>query len=142
MVLKKDERVGLSSEGLNPSDPDVNSSSTIAAIVTSLGGQASAVGIIRLSGPSAVEIAGRVFRPSKRREKDLSWQPTSHVVEYGVVCDSHGNVVDEVKGFNFVSFHCNFGFLDNMFTTGCLFTLYILIVTLRGESCLAKKVYL
>ncbi|KAJ9567528.1 hypothetical protein OSB04_003494 [Centaurea solstitialis] len=91
LVLKKDERVGL-----NPSDPDVNSSSTIAAIVTSLGGQASAVGIVRLSGPSAVDIAGRVFRPSKRRKKDLPWQPTSHVVEYGVVCDSCGNVVDEV----------------------------------------------
>ncbi|KAI3672403.1 hypothetical protein L6452_38490 [Arctium lappa] len=96
LILKKDERVGLSSEGLNPSDPDVNSSSTIAAIVTSLGGQASAVGIVRLSGPSAVDIAGRVFRPSKRRKKDLSWQPTSHVVEYGVVCDSNGNIVDEV----------------------------------------------
>ncbi|KAJ0512345.1 putative small GTP-binding protein [Helianthus annuus] len=70
---------------------------TIAAIVTSLGGQASAVGIVRISGPTAVSIAGRVFRPlKKRKRKNVSWQPTSHVVEYGVVCDSHGNVVDEV----------------------------------------------
>ncbi|GKC56705.1 tRNA modification GTPase MnmE, partial [Tanacetum coccineum] len=43
-----------------------NSSSIIAAIVTSLGGQASAVGIA-----------------------------ASHVVAYGVVCDPYGNVVDE-----------------------------------------------
>ncbi|KAI7733888.1 hypothetical protein M8C21_031915, partial [Ambrosia artemisiifolia] len=97
LVLNKDERVGSSSLGSNLSGPDVNSSSTIAAIVTSLGGQASAVGIVRLSGPTAVNIAGRVFRPlKKRKRKTLSWQPTSHVVEYGVVCDSHGNVVDEV----------------------------------------------
>ncbi|KAJ0519813.1 putative small GTP-binding protein [Helianthus annuus] len=88
LILNKDERVGSSSLG---------SSSTIAAIVTSLGGQVSAVGIVRLSGPTAVSIAGRVFRPlKKRKRKNVSWQPTSHVVEYGVVCDSHGNVVDEV----------------------------------------------
>ncbi|KAK1435495.1 hypothetical protein QVD17_01259 [Tagetes erecta] len=97
LILNKDERVGSSSKGSNPPDPDVSSSSTIAAIVTSLGGQASAVGIVRLSGPSAVNIAGRVFRPlKKRKRKNFFWQPTSHVVEYGVVCDSHGNVVDEV----------------------------------------------
>ncbi|KAK9072145.1 hypothetical protein SSX86_008577 [Deinandra increscens subsp. villosa] len=97
LILNKDERVGSSSLGSNRHDLDVNSSSTIAAIVTSLGGQASAVGIVRLSGPSAVNIAGRVFRPlKKRKRKSLSWQPISHVVEYGVVCDSHGNVVDEV----------------------------------------------
>lgn len=98
MILNKDERVGSSSKGPNLPDLDVNSGCTIAAIVTSLGGQASAVGIVRLSGPSAVNIAGQVFRPlKKRKRKHFFWQPTSHVVEYGVVCDSHGNVVDEVK---------------------------------------------
>ncbi|XP_071702740.1 uncharacterized protein [Rutidosis leptorrhynchoides] len=97
LILNKDERVELYSQSVRPPEPEVNSSSTIAAIVTSLGGQASAVGIVRLSGPSAVDIAGRVFRPlKKRKKKNLSWQPTSHVVEYGVVCDFHGNVVDEV----------------------------------------------
>nr|XP_043606994.1 tRNA modification GTPase MnmE [Erigeron canadensis] len=96
-ILNKDERVRLTSPGVSPPDPDLNSSSTIVAIVTSLGGQASAVGIVRLSGPSAVDIAGRVFRPFKqRKKKNFSWQPTSHVVEYGVVCDPNGNVVDEV----------------------------------------------
>ncbi|XP_059624514.1 uncharacterized protein LOC132267363 [Cornus florida] len=71
-------------------------SSTIAAIVTSLGGP---VGIVRLSGPSAVAIAARVFRPAaKKRRKNVysPWRPTSHVVEYGVVLDPNGNVVDEV----------------------------------------------
>nr|GLL43903.1 uncharacterized protein LOC109170332 [Ipomoea trifida] len=70
------------SRTLNPSNPPVTNSSTIAAIATSLGGQPAAVGIVRLSGPS---------------EDDTSeWRPKSHVVEYGVVSDSRGNVIDEI----------------------------------------------
>lgn len=82
VVVKKDERVN---------NAEVGNSTTIAAIVTSLGGPPAAVGIVRLSGPQAVSIVGRVFRPVRN-----TWQPTSHVVEYGVVLDSDGNVVDEV----------------------------------------------
>jgi tRNA modification GTPase len=90
VVVKKDERLGEQTENENS---DVVNSTTIAAIVTSLGGPPAAVGIVRLSGPHAVSIAGRVFRPSVRN----TWQPTSHVVEYGVVLDSDGNVIDEVS---------------------------------------------
>ncbi|CAL9241074.1 unnamed protein product [Arabidopsis halleri] len=102
LVFRGDERVvGL----VGKVDDDVDrfqSSSTIVAIVTPIGGPPGAVGIVRLSGPKAVEVAGRVFRSAKKRKKkdsdsDLdSWQPKSHFVEYGVVVDSHGNVVDEV----------------------------------------------
>jgi tRNA modification GTPase len=80
----------------------MDSSTTIVAIVTSMGGPPAAVGIIRLSGPTAVDIVGSVFRPGSRSKKkkisssEYSWRPTSHVVEYGVVLDSQGNVVDEV----------------------------------------------
>ncbi|KAM7257988.1 hypothetical protein ACFE04_013729 [Oxalis oulophora] len=80
-------------------DQQIQSSTTIAAIVTSMGGPPAAVGIIRLSGPTAVDIVGRVFRPGKKNKKisnDYLWQPTSHVVDYGVVLDSQGDVVDEV----------------------------------------------
>ena len=83
---------------MNPSQVEA-SSSTIAAIVTSLGGPPGAVGIVRLSGPSAVAIVARVFRPGtkkRKKRKASDWRPTSHVVEYGVVSDRHGNVVDEV----------------------------------------------
>ncbi|TMW95714.1 hypothetical protein EJD97_008451 [Solanum chilense] len=96
LVLKQDER--LSGSGtVSALDPAVNTS-TIAAIVTSLGGPAAAVGIIRLSGPSAVPIVGRVFHPKVKKKKRSSseWKPSSHVVEYGFVSDSHGNVIDEV----------------------------------------------
>ncbi|KAG5573099.1 hypothetical protein H5410_062865 [Solanum commersonii] len=76
----------------------VLNTSTIAAIVTSLGGPAAAVGIIRLSGLSAVPIVGRVFHPKviKKKISSSDWRPRSHVVEYGFVSDSHGNVIDEV----------------------------------------------
>ncbi|XP_062157790.1 uncharacterized protein LOC133865377 [Alnus glutinosa] len=98
LVLGKDERL----VGAGGAQPVENTSLTIAAIVTSLGGPPAAVGIVRLSGPSAVAIAGRVFRPARsKKRKSLnggtySWRPASHVVEYGVVSDPHGNVVDEV----------------------------------------------
>jgi len=94
----------------------VANTTTVAAIVTSLGGPPAAVGIVRLSGPSAVDVAGKVFHPlrNKRRRKKKQnlqskgddegeegegsslWRPISHVVEYGVVLDCNGNVVDEV----------------------------------------------
>ncbi|KAK8642808.1 hypothetical protein V6N13_012140 [Hibiscus sabdariffa] len=103
-VSNNDERlVGLGSVNKDDSIQPQSSTSTIAAIVTSLGGPPAAVGIVRLSGPTAVDIVGRVFFPAKKKKNKKrldsgsdSWKPTSHVVEYGVVLDSQGNVVDEV----------------------------------------------
>lgn len=102
-VSNNDERLeGLGSGSVNRDDPiqTQSSTSTIAAIVTSLGGPPAAVGIVRLSGSTAVDIAGRIFFPAKKKRRfnsgPGSWRPTSHVVEYGVVLDSQGNVVDEV----------------------------------------------
>ncbi|KAL5731938.1 hypothetical protein ACHQM5_004613 [Ranunculus cassubicifolius] len=97
LVLSKGEH--FDSNQIN--DEHIEKSSTIAAIVTSLGNQPGAVGIVRLSGPSAVDIASRVFRPiGKKKDRILggsnSWRPRSHFVEYGVVSDLGGNIVDEV----------------------------------------------
>ncbi|KNA07943.1 hypothetical protein SOVF_167240 [Spinacia oleracea] len=96
LILKQDERFSGSIE-----NTQMSASSTIAAIVTSLGGPSAAVGIVRLSGPSSVEISRKVFRPMREAKKKEEggcclWRPTSHVVEYGVVLDHLGNVVDEV----------------------------------------------
>ncbi|XP_013588029.1 PREDICTED: tRNA modification GTPase MnmE [Brassica oleracea var. oleracea] len=104
-VFKGDERMRGPLSSNNAFDNQFQSSSTIAAIVTPVGGPPGAVGIVRLSGDKAVEVAGRVFRSAKRRRRkeeeesdcsEDSWRPRSHFVEYGVVVDSKGSVVDEV----------------------------------------------
>ncbi|CAM8885483.1 unnamed protein product [Rhodiola kirilowii] len=93
LLIGRDERI-------RPNARLEDSESTIAAIVTSIGGPPGAVGIVRLSGPLAVQIAATLFRPLPRKNKMKQckniWQPTSHVVEYGVVYDHCGKIVDEV----------------------------------------------
>ncbi|CAO2826304.1 unnamed protein product [Amaranthus hypochondriacus] len=99
LILKQDERFSWAT-GMT----QLPNSSTIAAIVTSLGGPPAAVGIVRLSGSESVDIARKVFRPIRKSSKHNKvdkgdtnlWKPTSHVVEYGVVLDVFDNIVDEV----------------------------------------------
>ncbi|KAL1540538.1 tRNA modification GTPase MnmE [Salvia divinorum] len=44
---------------------------------------------------------GEVFGPvSRKRRKGARWWPNSHVVEYGEVLDSHGDVIDEVTSLS------------------------------------------
>mgnify|MGYP005842732169 CR=1 FL=1 len=63
---------------------------TIAAISTPLG--EGGIGIVRISGPEAVEIAKKIFR-AKRGDWDNG---RSHSLIYGHVCDREGKTVDEV----------------------------------------------
>ncbi|KAH0455877.1 hypothetical protein IEQ34_015909 [Dendrobium chrysotoxum] len=94
LVFTTDERFGDSDPRGGESEVDAG---TIAAIVTPVGGPPAAVGIVRLSGPKAVEVAARVFRPARKRaEWDCIWKPRSHFVEYGFAQDKQGNVIDEV----------------------------------------------
>jgi len=51
---------------------------------------------VRLSGPDAVAVAGRVFRLARRAPAQAPWQPRSHFVEYGLALDADGSVIDEV----------------------------------------------
>ncbi|KAE9587158.1 putative tRNA modification GTPase MnmE, mnmE, helical domain-containing protein [Lupinus albus] len=92
-VVNKDERLRVP-QSVNLEN--IDDSTTIAAIVTSLGGPPGAVGIVRLSGPSAVSVVARMFKKMKNNEKEVTWRVRSHVVEYGVVLDSDGDVIDEV----------------------------------------------
>ena len=65
---------------------------TIAAIATPIG--EGGIGIIRLSGKDAVDIADRIFLP--RGAKKLRDVP-SHTITYGFIVDpSHGGKIDEV----------------------------------------------
>lgn len=69
-------------------DPN-EAADTIAAISTPLG--EAGIGIVRLSGPQACDIARRLFRPHKPRQQ---WQ--SHHLYLGHILDSAGEIVDEV----------------------------------------------
>ena len=64
---------------------------TIAAIATAMGN--SGIGIVRISGDEAVEIADRIFK-LKGRKETLAGQK-SHTIHYGFVCDGE-EVIDEV----------------------------------------------
>ncbi len=68
----------------------MNAPDTIAAISTPLGD--GGIGIVRMSGPRAVEIAERVFRPNSRIR--LSQVPT-HTLHYGFIIDGTRKI-DEV----------------------------------------------
>lgn len=67
---------------------------TIAAISTPLG--EGALGIVRLSGPSAIDIAAAIFRWGHSCQSPTTNWPT-HTVHYGHILSSDGNdVIDEV----------------------------------------------
>ncbi len=64
---------------------------TIAAISTGM--TPSGIGIVRVSGPKAIEAADRIYRP-KDKKKKLADQP-SHTVHYGYI-EEKGEILDEV----------------------------------------------
>lgn len=64
---------------------------TIAAISTPLG--EGGIGIVRISGPAAVEIAQKIFRPAKKN----NWQKQTFRLVYGHIYDpGDGQIIDEV----------------------------------------------
>ena len=64
---------------------------TIAAIATAMSN--SGIGIVRISGDEALEVADRVFRPKKGSRKVSDME--THTIHYGYVVDGD-DVVDEV----------------------------------------------
>lgn len=64
---------------------------TIAAIATAMSN--SGIGIVRISGDEALEVADRIFRPKKGSRKVFDME--THTIHYGYVVDGE-EVVDEV----------------------------------------------
>ena len=64
---------------------------TIAAIATAMSN--SGIGIVRISGDEALEVADRIFRPKKGSRKVSAME--THTIHYGYVVDGE-EVVDEV----------------------------------------------
>lgn len=68
---------------------------TIAAVATGAG--AASIGVIRISGPDAADIAGRIFRRGRRRRSLDLTTVASHRLLYGFVIDpADGATLDEV----------------------------------------------
>ncbi|MBO5165263.1 MAG: tRNA uridine-5-carboxymethylaminomethyl(34) synthesis GTPase MnmE [Lachnospiraceae bacterium] len=65
---------------------------TIAAIATALSD--SGIGIIRISGPEAIEIADKVYR-SKGGNKHLK-NVESHTIHYGFIVDKNDSIIDSM----------------------------------------------
>lgn len=65
---------------------------TIAAIATALSD--SGIGIVRISGTQAIEIADKIYR-SKTGKKHLA-DVESHTISYGYIVDKQGDIIDEV----------------------------------------------
>ena len=65
---------------------------TIAAIATAL--SHSGIGIIRISGAEAVDVADRIYRDKKGFQAMRSMK--SHTIHYGFIVDEKGETIDEV----------------------------------------------
>ena len=67
-------------------------SDTIAAVSTAM--SPAGIGIVRISGTHAFEIADRIYDSGTKKKKKLSEQP-SHTIHYGFLVDGE-EVIDEV----------------------------------------------
>ena len=67
-------------------------SDTIAAIATAI--SESGIGIVRISGPEAIEIAAKVYRNKKGVSTLASWK--TNTIHYGYIVDEKENKIDEV----------------------------------------------
>ena len=66
-------------------------SDTIAAISTPMG--EGGIGIVRISGPDAFQIARKIFVSPKSNHPEY---PRSHFLYYGHIVDEQGELIDEV----------------------------------------------
>lgn len=69
----------------------IKTDDTICAIATPLG--SGGLGIVRLSGPEAIAITGKVFRSGSGQDMQ---DCASHTVHYGKVVDENNQTIDEV----------------------------------------------
>ena len=67
-------------------------SDTIAAVATAI--SESGIGIVRISGPEAIEIAAKVYRNKKGVSTLASWK--TNTIHYGYIVDEKENKIDEV----------------------------------------------
>ena len=72
----------------------IKCSLTSDTIFANASGMGSGISVIRVSGPSAIDIVDQIFQP-KNKKKKLSDQKT-YTMHYGHVLDKKGTIIDEV----------------------------------------------
>jgi len=110
------EETALLGSGSSPAgDPEVIATETIAAISTPAG--EGAIALVRISGPNAISIAGKIFRG-----KEAPAKFASHLQHLGEIVSESGNLIDQVMmsihqapvsytGENLVEISCHGGTL-------------------------------
>ena len=101
------------------------SKDTIAAIATAQGG---AIGIVRVSGEKAFQIADEIFVPTGKDKRRLS-ERDPYTLVFGQVIDGKGNIVDEVLVSIFRSPHSFTG--EDSIEISCHGSSYILQTVLQ-----------
>ena len=96
----------------------MNQEECICALATPAGG---AIGVIRLSGDNAIEIAGKIFAPANG--KPLT-DANPNTIHYGEVKDKDGNTIDDVLVSVFKAPHSYTG--ENSVEISCHGSRYIL----------------
>ena len=107
----------------------IDQQDTICAIATAPGG---ALGIIRVSGPQAIQNTARIFRPAN--EKAHFERSPAYQLTFGKICDGD-EIIDEVLVSLFRAPHSYTG--EDSTEISCHGSDYILqkiLPSLRGES--------
>ena len=110
----------------------MNTQETICAIATAQGG---AIGIIRVSGPQAIQITDRIFTPSGTNAQPLT-QRKAYTLCFGQIKEETGEIVDEVLVSIFRAPHSYTG--EDATEISCHGSAYILqrvIQLLLKEGC-------
>ncbi|MGN0222155.1 MAG: tRNA uridine-5-carboxymethylaminomethyl(34) synthesis GTPase MnmE [Prevotella sp.] len=105
---------------------------TICAIAT---GQGGAIGVIRISGPKAFDIADAIFT-AKGKQKEPLREKATHTLTYGVVHDKRGETIDEVLASVFRAPHSYTG--EDAVELACHASPYIMqqvMQQLTGNGC-------
>jgi tRNA modification GTPase len=115
MHRSAEETTLLGSGSSAAGDPEVIAAETIAAISTPAG--EGAIALVRISGPNAISIAGKIFRG-----KEAPAKFASHLQHLGEIVSESGNLIDQVMmsihqapvsytGENLVEISCHGGTL-------------------------------
>lgn len=115
---------------MNPLQSTPNTVPTTDTIYAVATGQGGAIGIIRLSGPHAIEATSLIFQPQGKRS--LAMRSTA-TTAYGTIVDKQGEIIDDVVVSIYRAPHSYTG--EDCIEISCHNSSYILQAVMRLLSC-------